>query len=169
MLYNHFMDICNEYLDFDNSYKSCYIRNNNLIKISNPSVETLYQSVMFDIDLVLNELCVAPSKKGFRYWKDAVFIFLLNQKAQIRICKEVYPAIATKYGKTAMSVERAMRACFEDSMYNVSKKEQNYITEFMKSSLLYPKNSDILFRLIELISSQSFQKEKNNSFYGTNH
>lgn len=159
------MEICTDYLAYDNSYKSSYIKNNSLIKISNPDVEELYQNITTDVDYVLTELCVSPRKNGYRYWKDAVFIFLLNNRSQIRICKEVYPVIAKKYGKTAMSVERAMRVCFEDTMYKVSKKTHNLITDYMRASLLFPHNSEILCRMTELVSSNTFQKEKQNSPY----
>ncbi len=159
------MEICTDYLNYDNSYKSNYIKNNSLIKLGNPSIETLYQNIMNDVDIVLTELCVSPKKNGFRYWKDAVFIVLLNDKSQIQICKEVYPVIAKKYGKSPMSVERAMRACFESVMYSIAKKEQTLITSFMKSSLLFPHNSELLCRITELISSHNFQREKQNSAY----
>lgn len=159
------MEICTDYLYYDNSYKSSYIKNNSLIKISNPGVEELYQNITTDLDYVLTELCVSPRKNGYRYWKDAVFIFLLNDTAQVKICKEVYPVIAKKYGKSAMSVERAMRVCFEDTMYKVSKKSQSHIIKYMKASLLYPHNSEILCRMTALVSSQNFQKEKQNSPY----
>lgn len=157
------MEKFNDYLNFDNSYKSCYIRNNSLIKVGNPSVESLYFNVMDDVDIVLTYLNISPSRHGYKYWKDAVFINLLNEQPHISVCRDVYPVIATKYGKTAMSVERAMRICFEDAMYHSSKKEQNYISEFLRSSLLFPHNSELLCRITELISSSVFQKEKQNS------
>ena len=161
------MESGSEYLNFDNSYKSCYIRNNSFIKKGNPDTETLYYNVMSDVDIILTNLSISPSKHGYRYWKDAVFIYMTSDNPQISICNEIYPIIATKYGKTAMSVERAMRLCFEDAMYFASKKEQNYIIEFMKSSLLFPHNSKILCRLTELVVSNSFQKEKIKSYVGT--
>lgn len=157
------MEICNEYLNFDNSYKTNYIRNNEMIRKANPTTESLYYNIMSDVDMVLTNLSISPSRNGYRYWKDAVFIYLINENPSISICNEIYPVIATKYRKTKMSVERAMRICFEDVMYNISKRESNFITEFMKSSLLFPHNSDILCRIAELVSSHGFQKEKSKS------
>ena len=161
------METSSDYLNFDNSYKSNYIRNNRSIKNGNPDLETLYYNIMADVDIVLVDLGISPSKHGYRYWKDAVFIYLSSPNPQMSICNEIYPTIATKYGKTAMSVERAMRVCFEDAMYFTSKKEQNFTTEFMKSTLLFPRNSEILCRLTELVTSNIFQKEKIKSYIGT--
>ena len=106
-----------EYLELDNSYKTIYIRNNKLLR-EDATMETLFYNISSDVDIILNLLNIPASRTGYRYWKDAVFITIMNSKFPISICNEIYPAIAMKYHKTGVSVERAMRVCFEDVLYN---------------------------------------------------
>ena len=89
-----------------------------------------------------------------------MFLFILNNGEQISICNDIYPAIAKRYDKTAMSVERAMRMCFENAMYYSVKKEETFVYDHIKNYLLYPHNSEILVKLAELVVSKEFQKIK---------
>ena len=156
-----------EYLELDNSYKSTYIRNNNYINSENESIEDLFYHITSDVDIVLNKLNISTSKAGYRYWKDAIFICIVESSCSVSICNDIYPAIARKYNKTEVSVERAMRVCFEDVMYNNLKKDRNFVIEFLNNYLLFPHNSELLFRIVELIVSKMFQDEKRN-FYNFN-
>lgn len=163
MLYNLLMVELDKYLMIDSSYETIYKKNNSFLgEKENISVESLYYNIITDVDIILNTLCVSPSKAGYRYWRDAVFIYITNFKMPISICNDIYPVIGLKYGKTSASVERAMRICFEDVMYNISKKESNYVIAYLKNHLLFPHNSEILLRLVELVVSKNFQSEKNN-------
>ena len=67
-----------EYLELDSSYKSTYIRNNNLIKDNNETIENLFYHITSDADIVLNKLNISTSKAGYRYWKDAIFICIVE-------------------------------------------------------------------------------------------
>lgn len=156
------------YLDFDNGYKSNYIKNHGLKDEKEESMEELYFSIIDDVNIVLNVLKIPSNKKGFKYWQDAVFIFISENSSEISICKEIYPAIAKKYEKTDRSVERAMRLCFENTLYNVSKYGKTPISNFMYNYLINPKNSEILCRLAELIVSKEFQEAKLNLRYMDN-
>lgn len=153
------MDCESTYLNLSRTYKDNYIKHNQLMNEENFSVESLFYNVSSDVDIVLNCLNVAPNKCGYLYWKDAIFLFILSNNTRVSICNDIYPAIAKKYSKTAMSVERAMRICFENVMYYASKRD-NYVCEYLKDSLLYPHNSEILARLVDLIVSKSFQENK---------
>lgn len=154
------MECLEEYLNINSSYKDYYIKNNDEIKSEIVTNQSLYFYICSDIEIILNGLNISPSKLGYRYWKDAVFIFLLNNGEHISICNDIYPAIAKRYGKTSMSVERAMRICLENAMYYNSKKEQCFVYEYLKNYLLYPHNSEILVKLVELVISKEFQKIK---------
>lgn len=155
------MEVINEYLNITASYKDYYLKNNSFIEDKNITSKELFFYVSSDVDLVLSMLNVSPSKSGYKYWKDAIFISILSQKTNLSVCKEIYPAIAKKYSKTPMAVERAMRLCFENVMYYISKTQNNMVGDYLKSSLLYPHNREILVKLVELIVSKSFQENKN--------
>ena len=154
------MECLEEYLNINSSYKDFYIKNNDEITTETVSSQSLYFYICADVEIILNSLNISPSKLGYRYWKDAVFIFILNNGEHISICNKIYPSIAKRYGKTSMSVERAMRICLENAMYYNSKKEQNFVYDHMKNYLLYPHNSEILAKLAELVVSREFQKIK---------
>ncbi len=148
------------YLELDCSYESIYINNNHFIKNEKYSVQNLFYNICSDVDIVLNALNISASKSGYRYWKDAVFIYITNSSTSFSICKDIYPAIAMKYSKTIASVEKAMRSCFEDVMYQSQKKGGNYISDYLYNYLLFPHNSELLLRIVELIVSNYFQNSK---------
>lgn len=150
----------NTYLNLNPTFKQFYIKNNDLIIDENIDPEPLFFNVYHDVDIILSCLNISPSKCGYGYWIDAVYIFLLSNKNRISICKDVYPAIAQKYNTTAMAVERAMRLCFENVMYYTSKHEDNFICAYFKNLVMYPHNSEILVKLVDLMSSKKFQSNK---------
>lgn len=154
------MVVLSKYLEFNPSCKSNYLKNNITIDENEWTDEKLFYNVYTDADLVLNCLNLSPNKFGYRYWKDAIFLYIFSENAHISICKEIYPAIASKYGKSAASVERAMRLCFENSLYDCSRKESNFISEYLHHNLLYPHNSELLAKISELMASEEFQKNK---------
>lgn len=158
------MDLINDYLNLETTYKYNYIKNNDKIKTCDPSIENLLTCIYSDVDIILKALNISPGKFGYNYWKDAIFLFISADKLQISICNHIYPAIAKKYNKSAISVEKAMRLCFENSMYESEKKGDNFIYSYMKSYLLNPRNRELLVKISELISSKDFQQKKTCNF-----
>lgn len=153
------MESLDAYMNFESSYKQQYIQNNILLNSGSTTVDIL-SCVHTDVDLVLSSLNISPSKLGYKYWKDAVFLFINYDRVSVKICTDIYPVIAKKYHKSDISVERAMRLCFENAMYYASKSEQNFISIFLKKHLLFPHNSELMIKISELIVSRKFQKEK---------
>lgn len=158
------MEILNEYLKMVASNKALYIKNNTMIENSNVSFSELYENVSYDVDIIFMTLCISPNKTGYKYWKDAIFLYLISDDEDVGMCNYIYANIAKKYKKTPSAIDRAMRLCFENVMYNTSKIKGNYITDYLKSSLLYPHNSEILVKIIKLITSKEFHKTKNKVF-----
>ncbi len=158
------MERFDEYLELVTTYKDDYLKNNPLIKEYDIDSRDLYCYVSNDVDIILNALNISPSRFGHRYWKDAIYIYILSGRNKLRISRDIYPTIAKKYNSTSVAVERAMRLCLENLMYNVSKSEKNYIGEYLKPSLLFPHSGEILVRLVELVSSKNFQENKHKYF-----
>ena len=150
----------NTYLKLNSTFKQFYLKNNDMILDESIEPESLFFNVYNDTDIILRNLNVSPNKCGYAYWIDAVYLFLLSGKNRISICKEIYPAIAKKHNTTPMAVERAMRLCFENAMYYSQKQNDNFICKYFKNSLLYPHNSEILVKLVDLLSSKTFQQNK---------
>ncbi|MBQ8451447.1 MAG: hypothetical protein IJ538_01555 [Clostridia bacterium] len=154
------MEFLDTYLSLNLSYRDCYIRNNAELRDKAVTDQMLYYNIHNDMDIIFNAIKLSPSKQGYRYWKDAIFIIILNDGKKMKICNEIYPAIAQKYDRTAISVERAMRLCFENAMYNNAKDESNFVFDYLKNYLLFPRNSEILAKLTELVMSKDFQRKK---------
>lgn len=156
------MKVLDEYLQIELNYKDLYLKNSGCEDIL--SSHELFEKICGDADIVLAALNVSPNRSGYKYWKDAIFLYIVYNKNQVSICKEIYPAIAKKYNKTSMAIERAMRLCFENVMYYLSRSHNNFIGEQLKSSLLYPHNGEILVKIVRLIVSKNFQKNKDSYF-----
>lgn len=158
------MVVKDSYFKIGASTRAHYIKNNLLIRGSEVSDDELYENVSLDVELVLKELQISASRLGYKYWKEAIFIFIMHDMTNPKVCKEIYPAIAKKYNKSAVSIERAMRLTFEATLHSSEKmavKTPVYIA--LKSLLLFPKNSVLVIKIVELITTKEFQKYKINS------
>ena len=163
MYYNKIMKkFQEEYLNLQTSHKKSYIKNNEEISDENISSENLFYYIDDDLDIVFRLLRISPNKIGFKYWKDCIFMYIISETDKINIGRELYPYIAEKYAKSSTSIERAMRLCFDDSLYQLSKSNSNYVLSYMYDYLLFPQNSKILCRIAELICNKRFQREKRN-------
>lgn len=156
------MENVETYLKLNISYKDFYIENNSELSKSKQSLEDIYIAVSLDVDVVFSALNILPSKSGYLFWKDAIFLYLISGKQKLSICNDIYPLISKKYDVTTMSVDRAMRRCFENVLYYITKNESNFICAYLKNSVLYPHNSELIVKIVELISSRKFQQMKFN-------
>ena len=153
------MENIKEYLQINVSYKDFYIINND--DVSKQSLmQELYSAVSLDVDIVFSALNILPSRSGYLYWKDAIFLYLISEKKKPSICNDIYPAISQKYGSTKICIDRAMRRCFENVLYHASKNQTNFICAYLKNHVMYPHNSELIVKIVELISSKMFQKNK---------
>jgi hypothetical protein len=117
-----------------------------------------------DVDIVFSALNILPNKSGYVFWKDAIFLYLILGKQKLSVCNDIYPLISKKYNATTMSIDRAMRRCFENVLYYAAKNENNFICAYLKNTILYPHNSELIVKIVELISSKKFQQNKLNGF-----
>ncbi len=157
------MENVNYYSNYKTDLVDIYIKNNSMLngEVSVP-MDTLYITISNDVHFILNYLGVSLSKLGYTYWKEAVLFFMCSGKMHIKICSEVYPFIANKYGKTVSSVERAMRQCLENSLYFINKNDNKFLKDSFDGFLLNPHSSQILVKFVQIISSKEFQKLKQN-------
>ena len=158
------MENIESYLNLNISYKDFYIENNAELSKNTCSTEEIYIAVSLDVDIVFSALNILPSKSGYLFWKDAIFLYMILEKKKISICNDIYPLISKKYGTTKMCIDRAMRRCFENVLYFASKNENNFICTYLKNTVLYPHNSELIVKIVELISSKKFQQNKLNGF-----
>jgi hypothetical protein len=158
------MENVESYLNLNISYKDFYVENNPELKNDIQSVEEIYVAVSLDVDIVFSALNILPNKSGYLFWKDAIFLYLISGKQKVSICNDIYPLISKKYETTTTCVDRAMRRCFENVLYFASKNENNFICTYLKNTVLYPHNSELMVKIVELISSKKFQQNKLNGY-----
>lgn len=154
------MNKINTYLNIGVSRKINYLKNYKSIDDEKIVEDNLYYYIYNDLDIVFSYLYISPSKYGYRYWKDAIFLYIESDNLQVSICNDIYPMIAEKYNKSSNSVERAMRLCFQDALYYCSKNEDNFIMRFLRNYLTYPRNSEIMAKISEILISKEFQNAK---------
>ena len=154
------MNNLDSYLNISISNKDFYIENNAELSVEKQTIEQLYIAVSVDVDIVFSALNILPSKSGYQFWKDAIFLYLISTKKKISICNDIYPLISKKYDTTTMCIDRAMRRCFENVLFFVSKNQTNYICSYLKNNIMYPHNSELVAKIVELICSRKFQQNK---------
>ena len=153
------MENIEEYLKINISYKNFYVENNAEMH-KDYSLQDLYLAVSMDVDIVFSALNILPNRSGYVFWKDAIFLYMILDKKKPSICNDIYPAISKKYGSTKICIDRAMRRCFENVLYHASKNSANFICAYLKNHVMYPHNSELIVKIVELISSKMFQKNK---------
>lgn len=154
------MNYIESYFNLKVGYKDLYLFYNPELNGEEVSAEKLFYAVSGDVDLVFAALNIMPNKSGYQFWKDAIYLYLLQDKKKINLSIDIYPLIAKKYQTTLMCVDRAMRRCFENVLYFASKHDENYVCAYLKNNILFPHNSEIIAKLVELISSKKFQEKK---------
>lgn len=153
------MENIETFLNFKPTHVDYYMKNN-YIDENKITTDELYLKIMQDIELALHVLKIQSSRVGYEYWKDAILYCILTDKDHLSVCHEVYPMVAKKHGCTTISVERAMRLCFENTLYCIMH-DSNYIITFMKHYLVTPHTSQLLRKFVELIVSSEFRRFKN--------
>ena len=79
-------------------------------KISNSVEEKINER----ITNVIIGLGIPAHIRGYRYFKEAIFIYMTTQNPEkLSVTKQIYPVIAKKFETTSSRVERALRHAIE--------------------------------------------------------
>lgn len=154
------MESLESYYNLNLSYKDFYIEHNSELSVEKHSFEDIYIAVSGDVDIVFSALNILPNKTGYKFWKDAIFLYLMSEKTKISIAHDIYPMISKKYDTKAVCIDRAMNRCFENVLYHTMNSKNNYIRDYLKDIILYPHNSELIAKITELITSKMFQQKK---------
>ena len=71
------VDVLNMLAD-QHPYLDFYIENNAELSVEKQTIEQLYIAVSVDVDIVFSALNILPSKSGYQFWKDAIFLYLIR-------------------------------------------------------------------------------------------
>ena len=72
------MERVEAYLNLNVSYKDFYIENNEDLKKDDCGIDKIYIAISLDLDIVFSALNIMPSKAGYQYWKEAVFLYMMS-------------------------------------------------------------------------------------------
>lgn len=132
-------------------YSLKYFTNNKTKRKKNSTIDINYEE---NILMVLKEIGIPASLNGYQYLIDALMILITAKDNinDIRVCKDVYPTIASKYGASSSSVERCIRNAIEVGFNrgNVKYLDElfGYTVETRKGK---PTNTEFLFYVADYI------------------
>lgn len=102
-----------EYNVFSNSINSL-LKNRSLLKGSVIKSESFKKRIFTDITREIQHIGISAGIKGFKYVRYAIYIYILSDKIP-RVMKDIYPAVAKKFGTTISCVERDIRHALESA------------------------------------------------------
>jgi len=88
------------------------------------------------ISLMLMKLGVSPSRDGYEYLKEGIYICYSNPSYIKRITIYLYPLLAKKYGKSVNAIERNIRYSIEIGWINSN---YTYTDDLFGSMINYEK------------------------------
>ncbi len=97
------------------------------------------------IERLMSDIGITTNYKGYKYLADALRMCLMKTE-KIRITKDIYPQIATRYGVTSYRVEQNIRFAKEHSFINRKRKLEE-IAGFSMEKI--PSNTEFLAMLTE--------------------
>ena len=75
--------------------------------LAGPSSEEDYLELR--VRMLLQQLGLLPNRKAFRYLTLAVCLWVTSEEQNVLISKDIYPAVARRFGVTPVAVERSIR------------------------------------------------------------
>ena len=102
-----------EYEVFENSILRLF----NNRKLYNGTIirnESFKKRIITDITREIQHIGVSAGIKGFKYVRYAIYIYVLSDRIP-RVMKDIYPAVAKKFGTTISCVERDIRHALESA------------------------------------------------------
>lgn len=94
----------------------------------------------------IQSLSIPMHVKGYHYIKEAVVLICKMNAENIKITKEIYPQIASTYGTTPSSVERAIRNAIE---ITINRNEELVYSYFSKEIFNHKiTNKEFLYKIV---------------------
>jgi len=81
--------------------------------IETPKENSNSKNLEIEITNIIHDIGVPAHIRGYHYIREAITMAVNNMSIVNRITKEIYPAVAYKYGTTPSRVERAIRHAIE--------------------------------------------------------
>ena len=107
---------------------------------------------------ILLTLGLRSNLSGYRYLVEAVELFFKDPEQSMT--KELYPAVAARFGATGQQVERAIRGCIQDA-YTKRRDElwRLYFPAGRDGRVRSVTNSHFISRIADMLRRQKQEKE----------
>lgn len=115
--------------------------------------KALFDRDIKDASMILFELRVRTSLKGYKYLRSAIKIALNNSESIDLITKIMYPAIASEYKSRGYAVEHAIRTAIIDI------DKDNYLWQELFPGKKHCSNKDFISAIVEYIRMQRDKEE----------
>lgn len=100
--------------------------------------------------VMLHLLAIPANIKGYQYLREAVLLSMRNKSSEQFVTKEIYPAVARRFGTTPSCVERAIRHAIESAW---DRGDADELYEFFGNTIRAdrgrPTNSEFIARVVE--------------------
>jgi len=101
------------------------------------------------ISKTLKILGISPSKEGYYYLRDSIYLYITNPKYHFKITKELYPYLSKKYQKTESAIEKSIRTTIETGWNNC---DLDYSNELFANTIRYDKGKPTNNEFIATVS-----------------
>ena len=124
---------------------------------SRPVVEVVSQDARREritrrIKTEMSYISLMPGKQGYRLIVDAVLIAIERPNNILMVTKDIYPALAKKYGITSKNVERAIRSAIESAWNHAGEEAlKQHCPELINSNRDKPTNKEFIYYLADKI------------------
>ena len=71
------------------------------------------KEILKRISKELKNLGISPNREGYCFLRDGIYICLKEKRYNLKITKDIYPALSAKYNKKVGAIEKAIRTAIE--------------------------------------------------------
>ncbi|MDY3618336.1 sporulation initiation factor Spo0A C-terminal domain-containing protein [Agathobaculum sp.] len=116
------------------------------------STKNIDKNLRRRIQTILSEIGMSAGTKGYNETSEAIHIVATSERAISGITKEVYPAVAKKFGTRASRVERNIRNAIESAWTHGSiERQQYYMGTAFKPDNGRPSNRDFINKIANIL------------------
>lgn len=110
---------------------------------------------------ILKKLGIAPDKNGFHYLRKAIYECYMEPSLLTSITKEIYPMLATAFGKKESCIERSIRSAIETGW---DRGNYEYSQELFSNCVDYYKTKPTNGEFIAIIVDKIMMEEGRTSY-----
>lgn len=111
------------------------------------------KDIMRIISKELKLLGIPPSREGYWFIRDSIYLYMTKDRFNLKITKDIYPKLSKKYNKKTSAIEKAIRSSIEKGWNNC---DLDHANELFTGIIAYnkdrPTNNEFISTVSEYIS-----------------